>query len=145
LLLIVRRSSGSLMTWRRAEMVCWAAQGMDVAQIAKWPPRHPTGFVRVLHNFNDDGFEALVPNYAGGRPPRFTLPVRREIRKIALARPVDHGVPFWTWNLSKLAEFLVAWEWSTTSVGGVLRQPRACANHRWPPGQLRRLHGRQAS
>ena len=49
-----------------------------------------------------------MPKYAGGRPPTFTLPERREIKKIALSRPVDHGLPFSTWSLTKLAEFLVA-------------------------------------
>ena len=70
---------------------------------------HLTSGVReVLHNFNDDGFDSLVPKYSGGRPPTFTLPERREIKKIALSRPVDHNLPFSTWSLSKLAEFLVA-------------------------------------
>jgi len=31
---IVRRGSGSVVTWRRAQMVLWSAQGMSVAQIA---------------------------------------------------------------------------------------------------------------
>jgi len=31
---IVRRGSGSAVTWRRAQMVLWPAQGMSVAQIA---------------------------------------------------------------------------------------------------------------
>ena len=50
----------------------------------------------------------LGPEYSGGRPPTFTLPERRQIKKIALSRPVDHELPFSTWSLSKLAEFLVA-------------------------------------
>ena len=62
----------------------------------------------MIHNFNDDGFDSLYPKYAGGRPPTFTLPQRREIKKIALSRPPDHDLPFSTWCLSKLAEFLVA-------------------------------------
>ena len=32
---IVRRSSGSVVKWRRTQMVLFSAQGMDVAQIAK--------------------------------------------------------------------------------------------------------------
>jgi hypothetical protein len=32
---IVCRDSGSVVTWRRAQMVLLSAQGMDVAQIAK--------------------------------------------------------------------------------------------------------------
>ena len=35
LLRIVRRSSGSVVTWRRAQMILLSAQGMDVAGIAK--------------------------------------------------------------------------------------------------------------
>jgi transposase len=62
----------------------------------------------VINNFNDDGFESLYPKYAGGRPPTFTLPQRHEIKKSALSRPTDHGLPFSTWSLTKLAEFLVA-------------------------------------
>jgi transposase len=62
----------------------------------------------VLHNFNADGFESLLPKYGGGRPPKFTLPQRQQIKKLALARPTDHGLPFSTWSLPKLADFLVA-------------------------------------
>ena len=36
------------------------------------------------------------------------MPERREIKKIALSRPIDHHLPFSTWSLTKLAEFLVA-------------------------------------
>ncbi len=108
LLRIVRRSSGSVVTWRRAQMVLLSVQGMDVAGIAKVAFTSPDRVREVINNFNDDGFESLYPKYAGGRPPTFTLAQRREIKKLALSRPVDHGLPFSTWSLSKLAEFLVA-------------------------------------
>lgn len=108
LLRTVRRSSGSVVTWRRAQMVLLSAQGMDVAQIAKVAFTSEDRVRAVLHNFNDDGFDSLYPKYAGGRPPTFTLPQRQAIKKIALARPQDHGLPFSTWSLSKLADFLVA-------------------------------------
>jgi transposase len=62
----------------------------------------------VIHNFNADGFSSLYPKYKGGRPPKFTLPQRREIKKIARSKPAEHDLPFSTWSLSKLAEFLVA-------------------------------------
>src|SRR5215813_4314339 len=39
---------------------------------------------------------------------KFTLPQRREVKKIAKSRPGEHGLPFSTGSLSKLAEFLVA-------------------------------------
>lgn len=62
----------------------------------------------VIHNFNTDGFDSLYPRYAGGRPKTFTLPERREIKKTAKSVPTEHDLPFSTWSLSKLAEFLVA-------------------------------------
>jgi hypothetical protein len=33
---------------------------------------------------------------------------RREIKKIAKSKPVEHDLPFSTWSLVKMAEFLVA-------------------------------------
>lgn len=47
----------------------------------------------VLHDFNAAGFDSLRPRYAGGRPPKFDPEQRAEIKKVALARPVDHGLP----------------------------------------------------
>ena len=108
LLRIVRRSSGSVVTWRRAQMVLLSVQGMDVAGVAKVTFTSPDRVREVLNNFNDDGFDSLYPKYAGGRPPTFTLPQRQAIKKIALSRPTDHGLAFSTWSLTKLAEFLVA-------------------------------------
>jgi transposase len=108
LLRIVRRSSGSVVTWRRAQMVLLSAQGMDPAGIAEVTFTSPDRVRDVIHNFNADGFDSLKPKYAGGRPPKFTLPQRQEIKKAALSRPTDHRLPFSTWSLSKLADFLVA-------------------------------------
>jgi transposase len=108
LLRVVRRSSGSVVTWRRAQMVLLSVQGMDVAGIAKVTFTSADRVREVINNFNDDGFDSLYPKYAGGRPPTFTLPERQAIKKIALSRPQDHALPFSTWSLTKLAEFLVA-------------------------------------
>jgi hypothetical protein len=63
----------------------------------------------------------LAANSSGAPPPKFTLPERREIKKAALSRPVGHDLPFATWTLSKLAEFVVAKVWSTTSATRVPR------------------------
>ena len=81
---------------------------MDVPAIAKIAFTSEDRVCEVIHNFNDDGFDSLDAKYAGGRPPKFTLPQRQQIKTIALARPTDHDLPFSTWSLSKLAEFVVA-------------------------------------
>jgi transposase len=89
-------------------MVLLSVQGLDVAGIAKVTFTSADRVREVINNFNADGFDSLYPKYAGGRPPTFTLPQRQQIKKIALSRPADHGLPFSTWSLSKLADFLVA-------------------------------------
>ncbi len=108
LLRIVRRGTGSVVTWRRAQMVLLSAQGMGVPAIARVAFTSEDRVRDVIRNFNADGFNSLYPKYKGGHPPKFTLGQRREIKKVAKSHPADHGLPFSTWSLSKLADFLVA-------------------------------------
>ncbi|MFF4138857.1 IS630 family transposase [Streptomyces mirabilis] len=108
LLRIIRRGTGSVVTWRRAQMVLLSAQGMPVAKIAEVSFTSDDRVRDVIHNFNADGFDSLYPKYSGGRPKTFTLPERREIKKIAKSKPTEHELPFSTWSLTKLADFLVA-------------------------------------
>src|SRR3954470_22790164 len=94
LLRIVRRGTGSVVTWRRAQMVLLSAQGMPVAKIAAVTFTSPDRVRDVLHNFDADGFDSLQPRYAGGRPPKFTRPQRARIKQITLSRPAEHDLPF---------------------------------------------------
>src|SRR3954464_15670567 len=108
LLRTIRKGTGSVVTWRRAQMVLLSAQGMPMAKIAEVTFTSADRVRDVIHNFNTDGFDSLYPKYKGGRPKTFTLPERREIKKIAKSKPAEHGLPFSTWSLAKLADFLVA-------------------------------------
>jgi transposase len=110
LLRIIRRGTGSVVTWRRAQMVLLSAQGTPVTEIAEVTFTSADRVRDVIHNVNADGFDSLYPKYRGGRPKTFTLPERREIKKIAKSKPAEHGLPFSTWSLAKLADFLVAEE-----------------------------------
>ena len=95
LLRIVRRGGGSVVTWRRAQIVLLAAQGMSPTGISEVVFTDADSVREVIHNFNRDGFDALYPRYRGGRPPIFTLPQRQQIKKIArVSRPSHNiGVP----------------------------------------------------
>ncbi|EKX60177.1 helix-turn-helix domain-containing protein [Streptomyces ipomoeae] len=68
LLRIIRRGTGSAVTWRRAQMVLPYAQGMPVVKIAEVAFTSADRARDVIHNFNADGFEVLYPKYEGGRP-----------------------------------------------------------------------------
>ena len=61
LLRIVRRSSGSVVTWRRAQMVLLSAHGMPVAKIAEVTFTRPDWVRDVLHNSDTDGLNSLPP------------------------------------------------------------------------------------
>ncbi|WP_374985967.1 helix-turn-helix domain-containing protein [Streptomyces fradiae] len=97
-----------MVTWRRAQLVLLSAQGMPVARIAEVSSTSADRVRNVIHNVNADGFGALHPKYSGGRPRTFTLPGRREIKKIAKSKPTEHDLPLSTWSLTKLSDSLVA-------------------------------------
>src|SRR5580658_9607266 len=118
---IVRRGGGSVVTWRRAQMVLLSAQQMDVPAIAKVAFTSEDRVRDVIRNFNAGGFSSLYPKYRGGRPPKFTLGQRREIKKIAKSRPADHGLPFSTGAWPSWRSSWWPRGWSTTSA------TRACA------------------
>src|SRR5690606_11627805 len=63
LLRIIRRGSGSVVIWRRAQMVLLSAQGMSVARIAEVAFTSADRVRDVIHNFNTDGFDSLYPKY----------------------------------------------------------------------------------
>ena len=91
---IIRRGSGSAVTWRRAQMVLLSAQGMDAAAIAGVAFTSEDRVRDVTGNVNADGFSSLYPKYRGGHPPTFTLGRRREIKKLAKSKPAGHDLPF---------------------------------------------------
>ena len=70
---IVRRGSGSVVTWRRAQMVLLSAQGMDVAAIAMVAFTSEDRVRDVIRNFSADGFASLYPRYKGGQAAEVQL------------------------------------------------------------------------
>jgi hypothetical protein len=67
---IVRRGTGSVMTWRRAQMVLLSALSMDVAGIARVAFTSEDHVRDVIHNFNADGFAPHVRRTRTGPAPR---------------------------------------------------------------------------
>jgi hypothetical protein len=70
LLRIGRRDSGSVVTWRRAQMVLLAAQRIPAPRIAEVTFTSEDRVRDVIHNFNHDGFDSLYPaTGVAGHPP----------------------------------------------------------------------------
>jgi hypothetical protein len=87
---IVLRGTGPEVTWRRAQMASWSAQGMSAAQIARPAFTRDDRVRDVLRNFNADGLDSLYPRYASGP----TWLVGRHHWLLALARIGREVLPF---------------------------------------------------
>ncbi len=61
---------------------------------------------KVIHEFNDEGFDSLRPEYRGGRPRRITAAERKRVVAAAGARPDTQGVPLTRWSLDRLSVYL---------------------------------------
>ena len=127
--------------WRRAQMVLLSAQGMDAAAIAKVAFTSEDRVRDVIRNFNADGFGSLYQKYKGGRPPKFTLPQRREIKKLAKSRPAEHGLPFSAWSLSSWRTSWSLRGWLTTSARGPAGPAPRGGRHLSTPENLESLEG----
>lgn len=106
---IVRRGGGSqsVVTWRRAMVVLASAQGQSVAVIANMVQTSEDRVREMIRTFNEVGMDSLHPHWSEGRPATFTPKVRARIIRIAVQRPEKFGLPFTTWSLAKLRDYLV--------------------------------------
>jgi transposase len=93
-------------TRQRAAILLASATRHTVPQIASLWQTDESHVRRVIHDFNERGFDSLRPDYRGGRPRRITVEVRKRIVAVAGARPDTLGQPFTRWSLVKLAAYL---------------------------------------
>jgi hypothetical protein len=102
LLRILRRGTGSVVTWRGAQMVLLSAQAMDVPQIARVTFTSEDRVRDVITTSTPmDSSRCTRAIRAVGRR---SSPRSSGIKRIALSRPEDHDLPFSTWSLAKLAD-----------------------------------------
>ena len=61
---------------------------------------------KVIHAFNEHGFESLNPKVSTGRPQTFEPATRERIVAIALTPPTTLGEPLTHWSLRRLKTYL---------------------------------------
>jgi transposase len=93
-------------TRQRASILLASATLMSVPQIARMWMTDEEHVRRVIHDFNERGFDSLRPRFGGGRPRRIRSDDEQRIVAAAGARPDSLGVPFTRWSLSKLSRYL---------------------------------------
>ncbi len=104
---IIRRDRNRIKV-RRAQVVMASAQGSKVPATAARLYFSPQHIRAIIKDFNAIGFNALVPKYAGDRPPTFSAEQRTLIVETALCPPDLLDQPFKRWSLAKLRDFMVA-------------------------------------
>ncbi len=77
-----------------------------VPQIARMWLTDESQVRKVIHEFNEEGFDSLRPDYRGGRPRRITPAQRQRVVAVAGARPDTQGVPLTRWSLDRLSAYL---------------------------------------
>jgi len=93
-------------TRQRASILLASNTLMSVPQIARMWMTDEEHVRRVIHDFNERGFESLRPRFGGGRPRRISTDDEQRIVAIAGARPDTLGVPYTRWSLAKLSRYL---------------------------------------
>lgn len=122
---ILKTSSNAVML-RRAQVIAFSGQGMKAKAIGKQLRLHEEYVRELIRRFNEGSFEALKPKPRTGRPRELEPEEVAQVLEVATMRPKDCGLPFTTWSLRKLADFLVnrriVPKTSANMVGRILRE-----------------------
>lgn len=90
----------------RAAILLASNVRMSVPEIARMWLTDDSHVRKVIHEFNERGFDSLDPDYRGGRPRRITAEQRQRLVAVAGARPDTQGVPLTRWSLDRLSDWL---------------------------------------
>src|SRR5690348_5801765 len=92
---------------QRAEILLASMVYTPVYQIALIFRTDEAHVRKVIHAFNEFGFESLNPKVGTGRPKTFEPAIRDRIVAIALAPPSSVGEPLTRWSLRRLRRYLI--------------------------------------
>ena len=93
-------------TRQRAMILLASNTLMSAPEIARMLLTDESHVRKVIHEFNQHGFESLRPRFRGGRPRRIQTDDEARIVAVAGARPDALGVPYTRWSLAKLSRYL---------------------------------------
>jgi transposase len=91
---------------RRSELIWLLAGGASLVDASEWVGLHYTNAHLWVNRFLSSGVAGLSDQPKSGRPRIYGKDADTEVIKAAAARPKDLGLPFTTWSLPKLEEYL---------------------------------------
>jgi transposase len=103
---VLRSRSTPASLRQRSELIWLLAGGASLAEASEWAGLHYTNAHIWTKRFLELGIEGLTDRAKSGRPRVYGTNIDTEIIKVAAARPKDLGLPFTTWSLPKLQEYL---------------------------------------
>lgn len=77
----------------RAMIVLASATGMPAPQIAELVGTDDSHVRKVIHAFNEEGFESLDPKYRGGRPKKTSPPSATASSRSPAPAPTPRASP----------------------------------------------------
>jgi len=91
---------------RRCELIWLLAGGASLPEASEWVDLHYTNAHVWVKRFLSSGVAGLLDQPKSGRPRVYGKDIDTEVIKAAAARPKDLGLPYTTWSLPKLQEYL---------------------------------------
>src|SRR5262245_5560682 len=91
---------------QRSELIWLLAGGASLAEASEWVGLHYTNAHMWSKRFLESGIAGLTDRPKSGRPRVYGKEVDTEVINAAAAWPKDLGLPFTTWSLPKLQEYL---------------------------------------
>lgn len=91
---------------QRAQILLASMVYTPVNQIALICQTDEAHVRRVIHAFNEFGFDSLNPKVGTGRPQTFEPAIRERLVAIALAPPTTFGEPLTRWSLRRLKGYV---------------------------------------
>lgn len=92
--------------FQRSYMVWNLAAGYSLTEAADFSNIHYTNAHKWMTRYLQRGLDGLEDLQRSGRPPQYREDTRTTILKVATSRPSDLGLPFQTWSLTKLEDYL---------------------------------------
>ena len=90
----------------RATIVLRRSQGDKSVEIAKELSIETDTVTRWVKRFNEQGIEGLQDREGRGRKADYSEHQRGQMMAMARTKPQDLGLPFATWSLSRLRDYL---------------------------------------
>jgi len=103
---ILRSRSTPAGLYQRSYLIWNLAAGYPLKDAAEFSNLHYTNAHKWLKRYLQSGLDGLLDLQRSGRPSDYDEDSRTIILKTATARPDDLGLPFQTWSLTKLEDYL---------------------------------------